>query len=193
MISCHPLDYYRWFILHMERLKILEFPDKRLRSVSEAITIFDQELKKLSTKMLATMYEERGIGLAAPQVNKLIRLIVMDISEDRDQPMVFVNPVVSSYSGEVESNEGCLSVPEIKTDIKRHETITLNAQDIEGNAISFNADGLLSICIQHEIDHLNGKLFIDYISDIKLQRLRKKIAKQNKAARIEKQKNTRLI
>ena len=107
--------------------------------------------------------------------------------------MVFVNPVVSSYSGEVESNEGCLSVPEIKTDIKRHETITLNAQDIEGNAISFNADGLLSICIQHEIDHLNGKLFIDYISDIKLQRLRKKIATQNKAARIDKQKNTRLI
>jgi len=161
--------------------------------MSETITVFDQDLKKLSEKMLATMYEEKGIGLAAPQVNKPIRLIVMDISEDRDQPMVFVNPIVSSYKGKVESNEGCLSVPDIKTDIERHETIMLDAQDIEGNVIFFDADGLLSICIQHEIDHLNGKLFIDYISDIKLQRLRKKITKQNKAARIERQKNTRLI
>ena len=117
----------------------------------------------------------------------------MDISEDRDQPMVFVNPVVNSYGGKIESNEGCLSVPDIKTDVKRHETITLSAQNLEGNTISLDADGLLSICIQHEIDHLNGKLFIDYISDIKLQRLRKKISKQNKAARIERQKNTRLI
>jgi len=193
MILCHPFDYFRWYILHMERLKILEFPDKRLRRVSEAITTFDRDLKRLSDNMLMTMYEEKGIGLAAPQVNKPVRLIVMDISEDRDQPLVFVNPVVSSFEGKVESNEGCLSVPDIKTDIKRHETITLNAQNLKGTAISLEADGLLSICIQHEIDHLNGKLFIDYISDIKLQRLRKKVAKQNKAARIERQKNTRLI
>ena len=177
----------------MEKLQILEFPDKRLRRVSEAITVFDQKLKRLSTNMLLTMYEERGVGLAAPQVNEPIRLIVMDISEERDQPMVFVNPVVSSYTGRVESNEGCLSVPDIKTDIERHETIKLDAQDIEGNAISLEGDGLFSICIQHEIDHLDGKLFIDYISDIKLQRLRKKIAKQNKAERIERQKSTRLI
>ena len=193
MILCHPFDYFRWYILHMERLKILEFPDKRLRRVSEAITTFDRDLKRLSDNMLMTMYEEKGIGLAAPQINKPVRLIVMDISEDRDQPLVFVNPVVSSFEGKVESNEGCLSVPDIKTDIKRHETITLNAQNLKGTAISLEADGLLSICIQHEIDHLNGKLFIDYISDIKLQRLRKKVAKQNKAARIERQKNTRLI
>ena len=193
MILFHPFDYFRWYILHMKRLKILEFPDKRLRRVSEAITTFDQGLKRLSDNMLMTMYEEKGIGLAAPQVNKPVRLIVMDISEDRDQPLVFVNPVVSSFEGKVESNEGCLSVPDIKTDIKRHETITLNAQNLKGTAISLEADGLLSICIQHEIDHLNGKLFIDYISDIKLQRLRKKVAKQNKAARIERQKNTRLI
>ena len=193
MILCHPFDYFRWYILHMERLTILEFPDKRLRRVSEAITTFDRGLKRLSDNMLMTMYEEKGIGLAAPQVNKPVRLIVMDISEDRDQPLVFVNPVVSSFEGKVESNEGCLSVPDIKTDIKRHETITLNAQNLKGTAISLEADGLLSICIQHEIDHLNGKLFIDYISDIKLQRLRKKVAKQNKAARIERQKNTRLI
>ena len=193
MILCHPFDYFRWYILHMERLKILEFPDKRLRRISEAITTFDRDLKRLSDNMLTTMYEEKGIGLAAPQVNKPVRLIVMDISEDRDQPLVFVNPVVSSFEGKVESNEGCLSVPDIKTDIKRHETITLNAQNLKGTAISLEADALLSICIQHEIDHLNGKLFIDYISDIKLQRLRKKIAKQNKAARIERQKNTRLM
>ena len=177
----------------MEKLEILEFPDKRLRRVSEPITVFDQSLKRLSTNMLLTMYEERGVGLAAPQVNEPIRLIVMDISEERDQPMVFVNPVVSSYTGRVESNEGWLSVPDIKTDIERHETIKLDAQDIEGNAISLEGDGLFSICIQHEIDHLDGKLFIDYISDIKLQRLRKKIAKQNKAERIERQKSTRLI
>ena len=177
----------------MEKLEILEFPDKRLRRVSEPITVFDQSLKRLSTNMLLTMYEERGVGLAAPQVNEPIRLIVMDISEERDQPMVFVNPVVSSYTGRVESNEGCLSVPDIKTDIERHETIKLDAQDIEGNAISLEGDGLFSICIQHEIDHLDGKLFIDYISDIKLQRLRKKIAKQNKAERLERQKSTRLI
>jgi len=177
----------------MEKLKILEFPDKRLRRVSESIGVFDQKLKKLSDNMLMIMYKERGVGLAAPQVNKPVRLIVMDISEDRNEPLVFVNPVVSTYEGKVESNEGCLSVPDIKTDIKRHETITLNAQDLEGTAISLEADGLLSICIQHEIDHLDGKLFIDYISDIKLQRLRKKVAKQNKAARIERQKNTRLI
>tara|TARA_B100001750_G_C15508042_1_gene601708 strand:+ start:152 stop:685 length:534 start_codon:yes stop_codon:yes gene_type:complete len=177
----------------MERLKILEFPDKRLRKVSEAVTVFDQDLKKLTANMLMTMYAEKGVGLAAPQVNKPMRLIVMDISEDRDQPMVFVNPIINSHEGKVESNEGCLSVPDIKTDIKRHETIKLIAQDLEGNTVSLDADGLLSICIQHEIDHLNGKLFIDYISDIKLQRLRKKIAKQNKAARIERQKNTRLI
>ena len=177
----------------MEKLEILEFPDKRLRRVSEPITVFDQSLKRLSTNMLLTMYEERGVGLAAPQVNEPIRLIVMDISEERDQPMVFVNPVVSSYTGRVVSNEGCLSVPDIKTDIERHETIKLDAQDIEGNAISLEGDGLFSICIQHEIDHLDGKLFIDYISDIKLQRLRKKIAKQNKAERIERQKSTRLI
>ena len=193
MILCHPFDYFRWYILHMERLTILEFPDKRLRRVSEAITTFDRDLKRLSDNMLTIMYKEKGIGLAAPQVNKPVRLIVMDISEDRDQPLVFVNPVVSSFEGKVESNEGCLSVPDIKTDIKRHETITLNAQNLEGTAISLEADGLLSICIQHEIDHLNGKLFIDYISDIKLQRLRKKVAKQNKAAIIERQKNTRLI
>ena len=177
----------------MERLKILEFPDKRLRKVSEAVTVFDQDLKKLTANMLMTMYAEKGVGLAAPQVNKPMRLIVMDISEDRDQPMVFVNPIINSHEGKVESNEGCLSVPDIKTDIKRHETIKPIAQDLEGNTVSLDADGLLSICIQHEIDHLNGKLFIDYISDIKLQRLRKKMAKQNKAARIERQKNTRLI
>ena len=177
----------------MEKLKILEFPDKRLRRISETITVFDQSLTTLAANMLTTMYEERGVGLAAPQVNQPIRLIVMDISEDRDQPMVFVNPIVSSHAGRIESNEGCLSVPDIKTDIKRHETIKLNAQDIEGNTISLEVDGLFSICVQHEIDHLDGKLFIDYISDIKLQRLRKKIVKQNKAERIERQKNTRLI
>ena len=153
----------------------------------------DGQIRQTVNDMFETMYAASGIGLAATQVNIQQQIIVMDISEDRDQPLVFVNPVVNAYKGKVESNEGCLSVPDIKTDVKRHETITLHAQNLKGTPTTIDADGLLSICIQHEIDHLDGKLFIDYISDIKLQRLRKKIAKQNKAARIERQKNTRLI
>jgi peptide deformylase len=126
------------------------------------------------------MYESKGIGLAAPQINHPIRMIVIDISEDRSSPLIFVNPKLNSFKGNVESNEGCLSVPEIRTTVKRHETISLLAQNLDGSEINIEADDLLSICIQHEIDHLDGKLFIDYIPSIKLQRLRKQIAKQKK-------------
>ena len=168
-------------IKQMEKgLDLLQFPDERLRRVSKPIESFDAELTVLSDSMLRVMYESRGIGLAAPQVNHPIRMIVIDISEDRNTPLIFVNPKLTSFEGNIESNEGCLSVPEIRATVKRHKTINLLAQNIDGSEINIEADDLLSICIQHEIDHLDGKLFIDYVPNIKLQRLRKKIAKQKK-------------
>ena len=168
-------------IKQMEKgLDLLQFPDERLRRVSKPIENFDAELTALSDSMLRVMYESRGIGLAAPQINHPIRMIVIDISEDRNTPLIFVNPKLTSFEGNIESNEGCLSVPEIRTTVKRHKTINLLAQNIDGAEINIEADDLLSICIQHEIDHLDGKLFIDYVPNIKLQRLRKKIAKQKK-------------
>jgi len=161
-------------------LELLQFPDERLRKVSKPVESFDAGLTALSESMLRVMYESKGIGLAAPQINRPIRMIVIDISEDRNSPLIFVNPKLSSFKGNVESNEGCLSVPEIRTTVKRHETISLLAQNLDGSEINIEADDLLSICIQHEIDHLDGKLFIDYVPSIKLQRLRKQIAKQKK-------------
>ena len=161
-------------------LELLQFPDERLRRVSKPVERFDALLTTLSESMLKVMYESKGIGLAAPQINHPIRMIVVDISEDRNSPLIFVNPQLSSFKGNVESNEGCLSVPEIRTTVKRHETISLLAQNLDGSEINIEADDLLSICIQHEIDHLDGKLFIDYVPSIKLQRLRKQIAKQKK-------------
>jgi len=161
-------------------LELLQFPDERLRKVSKPVKRFDAGLTALSESMLRVMYESKGIGLAAPQINHPIRMIVIDISEDRNSPLIFVNPKLSSFKGNVESNEGCLSVPEIRTTVKRHKTINLLAQNIDGSEVNIEADDLLSICIQHEIDHLDGKLFIDYVPNIKLQRLRKKIAKQKK-------------
>ena len=169
------------------KLEILEFPDKRLRKTSIAVETFNDELKQLAEDMLITMYQSMGIGLAAPQVNHRIRLIVIDISEKRNEPMVFVNPEIKNSSGEIESSEGCLSVPDIKTEVNRFESIEIKANKLDGEEFYMKADGLLSICVQHEIDHLDGKLFIDYVSEIKLERLRKKIIKDKKALNLEKQ------
>lgn len=169
------------------KLEILEFPDKRLRETSIAVETFNDELKQLAEDMLITMYQSMGIGLAAPQVNHHIRLIVIDISEKRNEPMVFVNPEIKNPSGEIESSEGCLSVPDIKTEVNRFESIEIKANKLDGEEFYMKADGLLSICVQHEIDHLDGKLFIDYVSEIKLERLRKKIIKEKKALNLEKQ------
>ena len=163
-----------------ENLEILQFPDERLRRLSEPVESFNIELKALADKMLEIMYQSNGIGLAAPQVNQTIRLIVVDISEDRNKPNVFVNPKVKQPSGSVDSSEGCLSVPEIRTTVKRYENITLEYQDLKGGLHEEQLESLMSICVQHEIDHLDGKLFIDYVPDVKLQRLRKKIAKSKK-------------
>ena len=163
-----------------ENLEILQFPDERLRRLSKPILQFDGELKTLAHKMLEIMYESRGIGLAAPQVNQTVRLIVIDISEERDSPKIFVNPVIKERSGIVDSSEGCLSVPEIRTTVKRYESVVLEYQDLEGESHEEPLGDLMSICVQHEIDHLDGKLFIDYVPNIKLQRLRKKISKNKR-------------
>jgi len=163
-----------------ESLEILQFPDERLRRIAQPVEDFNQELKALADKMLEIMYQSNGIGLAAPQVNQTVRLIVVDVSEERNSPHVFVNPKIKHPSGSVDSSEGCLSVPEIRTTIKRYENIKLQYQDINGDNHEEALNDLMSICVQHEIDHLNGKLFIDYVPDIKLQRLRKKIAKNKK-------------
>lgn len=163
-----------------ENLEILQFPDERLRRLSVPVESFNQDLKALADKMLKIMYDSNGIGLAAPQVNQTIRLIVVDVSESRDNPRIFVNPEIKEPAGSVDSSEGCLSVPEIRTTIKRYENITLEYQDLNGERHEEPLGDLMSICVQHEIDHLDGKLFIDYVPDVKLQRLRKKIAKNKK-------------
>jgi peptide deformylase len=162
-----------------EKLKILKFPDPRLRTVAKKVTKFDKCLEKLSEDMLFTMYEENGIGLAASQVDKHIRLIVMDLSEDRNEPMVFINPEYTILDKDSLSSfeEGCLSVPGFNEEIIRPDKIDLTWQDLNGEFKSDKPNGLLTICIQHEMDHLAGKLMVDYISPIKRDRIRKKLSR----------------
>ena len=163
-----------------ENLEILQFPDERLRRLSMPVESFNQDLKTLADKMLEIMYESNGIGLAAPQVNQTIRLIVVDVSEDRDNPCIFVNPEIKEPAGSVDSSEGCLSVPEIRTTIKRHENITLEYQDLNGERHQETLGDLMSICVQHEIDHLDGKVFVDYLSTLKRNRIKSKLIKVQK-------------
>ena len=160
-------------------LKILKFPDPRLRTVAKKVTKFDKSLEKLAKNMLATMYEDNGIGLAATQVDHHIRLIVMDLSDERDQPMFFVNPeykILDNHSL-FSFEEGCLSVPGFNETISRPDKIDLTYQDLKGNIHHEQPKGLLTVCIQHEMDHLEGKLMVDYISPIKRDRIRKKLSK----------------
>ena len=162
-----------------EKLKILIFPDPRLRKVAKKVTKFDKSLKKLADAMLHTMYNANGIGLAATQVDRHLRLIVMDLSENKDDPRVFVNPsykILDNHSL-FEFEEGCLSIPGFNELISRPDKIDLKWQDLEGNEHSDKPEGLLTVCIQHEIDHLEGKLMVDYISSLKRDRIRKKIIK----------------
>ena len=160
-------------------LKILKFPDPRLRTVAKKVTKFDKSLEKLAKNMLATMYEDNGIGLAATQVDHHIRLIVMDLSDERDQPMFFVNPeykILDNHSL-FSFEEGCLSVPGFNETISRPDKIDLTYQDLKGNIHHEQPKGLLTVCIQHEMDHLEGKLMVDYISPIKRDRIRKKLSR----------------
>ncbi|NJI86892.1 MULTISPECIES: peptide deformylase [Shewanella] len=166
----------------MALLKVLRFPDERLRTIAQPVTEFDSALQAQIDNMFETMYEEKGIGLAATQVDFHKQLIVMDLQDDVERPKVFINPQIISASGDFCNEEGCLSVPGIYAKVDRAEFITVTALDRDGNEFTIEADGLFAICIQHEIDHLKGKLFVDYLSPLKRQRIRQKL---EKAARQE--------
>lgn len=161
---------------------ILIYPDERLREIARPIDSFEPALAELADDMFETMYQQRGIGLAATQIDEHRRLFVVDVSEDRSGAFAFVNPEILAREGSVESEEGCLSIPEINETIVRAERIRVRAQDIKGQTFEQDLDGLLAICVQHELDHLDGRLFIDYLSPLKQQRIRKKM---QKAARRE--------
>lgn len=166
----------------MAVLQVLHYPDERLRTIAQPVSVISTEIKQLVTDMIDTMYDENGIGLAATQVNQHFRVVVIDISEQRDQPMVFINPEITSRDGATSYEEGCLSVPQNYATVDRAETVTVKAQDRNGDWFELHADGLLAICLQHELDHLVGKLFIDYLSPLKRERIRKKLEKEAKMA-----------
>jgi len=161
-------------------LSVLEFPDSRLRTIAKEVTEVDAKIKRLVDDLFATMYEEHGVGLAATQVDVHKRVIVIDISEDKKSPICLINPQLIEQNGEEESDEGCLSVPGIFEPVKRAEKIKISALNQQGRTFELEADGLLAICIQHEIDHLQGKLFVDYLSPLKRQRIKKKMLKLQK-------------
>ena len=162
--------------MHMSDLKILIFPDPKLRKVAKKIDKFDKSLEMLAQNMLQTMYEAEGIGLAATQVDVHIRLVVMDLSEKRNEPQVFVNPEYTILDKSPFSyEEGCLSIPGFNEEISRPSKILLKWQDLQGNFHDDQPDGIFTVCAQHEIDHLDGKLFVDYLSPIKRDRIRKKL------------------
>jgi len=164
----------------MALITILEYPDPRLRTRAQPVTQLDAELGTLIDDMFETMYAAPGIGLAATQVDFHKRLIVMDVSESHDQPLVFINPEILSREGEEVSEEGCLSVPENFAEVKRSAKVRVRAQDRNGEVFERDYEGILAVCIQHEMDHLEGKLFVDYLSDLKRERIRKKLEKERK-------------
>ncbi len=164
----------------MATLEILHFPDPRLRTRAKPVARVDEAVRQLIDDMFETMYAAPGIGLAATQVNVHQRIIVIDVSEDKDQPLVLVNPVISQTSGSEEMEEGCLSVPGVFETVQRAQQITVSALNRDGEAFELEVDGLLAVCIQHEIDHLDGKLFVDYLSSLKRERIRKRIAKSKR-------------
>ncbi len=164
----------------MAGLTILEYPDPRLRTRAAPVTRFDAELKRQIADMFETMYAAPGIGLAATQVDWHYRLVVIDISEDKNDPQVFINPEILEKSGSATGEEGCLSVPGIYDDVPRAERIRLRSQDADGKVLERELDGMLAICVQHEMDHLEGKLFVDYLSELKRQRIRKKLDKERR-------------
>ncbi len=165
----------------MSRLTILEFPDPRLRTRATRVEQFDAALSGFIDDMFETMYAAPGIGLAASQVNFHKRLLVIDVSDNRADPQVFINPEILERSGEVVTEEGCLSVPEIYDDVKRAERVRVRAQDRTGAVFERELEGQLAVCLQHEMDHLDGKLFVDYLSSLKRERIRRKLEKERRA------------
>ena len=161
---------------------ILHYPDPRLRNRAQPVACVDEEVRQLLDDMLETMYAAPGIGLAAIQINVPKRLITIDISERSDQPLCLVNPEILELTGSLETEEGCLSVPGIYESVERADWIRARALDRDGQIVEFEAEGLLAACVQHEIDHLDGKLFVDHLSQLKRQRIRKKAHKQQRQA-----------
>jgi peptide deformylase len=162
-------------------LDILEYPDPRLRTLAKPVTTVTDEIRTLIDDMFETMYDAPGIGLAASQVNVHQQIIVMDLSDDNSEPRVFINPEIKILDGDLEAmQEGCLSVPGFYEDVERIEHCLIKALDRNGEAFEIEARGLLAVCIQHEMDHLNGKLFVDYLSSLKRTRIRKKLEKLQK-------------
>jgi len=162
----------------MALLPVLHFPDSRLRKVARPVEAVDATIRRLIDDMFETMYAAPGIGLAATQVDVQQRIIVIDVSEDKAQPLALINPTILDSSGQEEGQEGCLSVPGFYENVQRAERIKISALNPDGDPFELEADGLLAVCIQHEIDHLDGKLFVDYLSPLKRNRIRKKLEKQ---------------
>jgi peptide deformylase len=166
----------------MAKLEILEFPDERLRTIAKPVETFDEKLGQFVDDMIETMYGAEGIGLAATQVNVHKRLLVLDVSEEQDTPRLYINPEILETGGDETCEEGCLSVPGIFAEVSRAETLRVRALDREGKPFEEDLDGMHAICLQHEIDHLDGKLFIDYLSPLKRRMVTKKLEKQRKVA-----------
>ena len=164
----------------MTILNILKYPDQRLYKVAREVKVVNNEIKTLILDMAETMYEAPGIGLAATQVDFHQRIIIIDISEDKNNLLVMINPILLESKGEEINQEGCLSVPEVFEKVKRADWIKISAIDINGKKFELEADGLLAVCIQHEMDHLEGKVFVDYLSNLKKNRIKKKLIKMNK-------------
>ena len=166
----------------MALLPILHFPDPRLRQKAKPVTQFDAALSRLVDDMFDTMYAAPGIGLAATQVNVQLRLVVIDVSDEKTDPRVFVNPEILESRGEEEMDEGCLSVPGFYETVRRADWVCVRALDRHGQPFELETDGLLAVCIQHELDHLDGKLFVDYLSSLKRDRIRRKLEKEARTA-----------
>lgn len=165
----------------MSKLTILRYPDVRLHKIARPVGAVDDRIRQLADDMFETMYAAQGIGLAATQVDVHERLIVMDVSEERNQPQVLINPELVWTSDEMlTGDEGCLSVPQVYDKVPRHERVRVRALDRNGQPIEFDADGLLAVCVQHEMDHLLGKVFVDYLSPLKRNRIRAKMQKRNR-------------
>jgi len=164
----------------MAKLDILTFPDPRLRNKAKPVARVDDQIRHIVDDMLETMYAAPGIGLAAIQVNIPLRILVIDLSESNDSPLCLINPEILERSGEEQMDEGCLSVPGFYEPVTRAEQVRVRALDRDGQPIELDAGGLLAVCIQHEIDHLDGKLFVDYVSALKRQRIRRKLEKDQR-------------
>lgn len=171
----------------MSILPILRYPDPRLNKEAKPVTVFDERIKTLVSDMVETMYDAPGIGLAAPQVNVHEQIVVIDISEERNTPQIFINPrIVTASTEKAIYDEGCLSVPGIYEEVERPVRVTVRAQDINGKFFEVKAEGLMAVCIQHEIDHLKGFMFVDYLSQLKRNRIKAKMLKEERENKREK-------